>query len=79
MRKWFSFNPKTQRVEELPKVTEDLFTTASELLYWSRGLDGWVKLAELSVFYQGLSEDDRNNPPPPAQKPVEASKPKRKY
>lgn len=39
MIKWFSFNQRTQRVEEVTP-SEELFKT-SPLLFWSRGMDEW--------------------------------------
>lgn len=40
MSKWFSFNQKTQRTEEVTP-SEELFQS-SPLLFWSRGMNEWV-------------------------------------
>ncbi len=43
MKKWFSFNQETQKVEVI-EANESVFQNAPEnLLFWSRGLDEWVK------------------------------------
>ena len=49
MTKWFSFNEKTQKVEEV-SPSEEIFKNTS-LLYWTRGMESWEKGEEaLKIF-----------------------------
>lgn len=40
-KKWFSFNEKTQRTEQI-QASADAFNN-TELLFWSRGMEEWVR------------------------------------
>lgn len=68
MKKWFSFNQQTQRTEEITP-SQEAFSN-SDLLYWTRGMDQWVKGEEALAFF--------NNPiiiapvvvPEPVENPV---------
>lgn len=59
MKKWFSFNERTQRVEQIEPSMEAF--SDSRLLYWTRGMDSWVKGPEALDFFQ--------NPPAPPPLP----------
>lgn len=49
MKKWFSFNQKTQKVEEITASPEAFANL--ELLYWTRGMEHWVNGAEALTFF----------------------------
>jgi hypothetical protein len=54
-RKWFSFNQKTGKVEEI-QASEEIFNSSPDLLFWTRSMESWVDGATALGFFNANPE-----------------------